>query len=143
MLCLIIGLGALVLVNVFSAVTSSNTVPETRADKTSFGLGANELKPPECAGMGLTNVVDIGAGETGTAANDLILGTSAGDSIIQGGAGDDCILGGGGDERWWLFIWWPGIVGGDGDDVIIGGPGNDGCYGGNGSNTYYGCETIY
>jgi len=133
----------LVLFNVFSALTASNTVPPTRADKESFGLGANELKPPQCAGMGLSNVVDYGAGENGTDANDLILGTPGQDTGIQGGAGNDCILAGAGDDRWWLFIWWPGVYGGDGDDVIIGGPGNDVCYGGAGSNTYYGCETIW
>ena len=138
---ILIGFFTLIVISVFNAVAASNTVPVTHADKDSFGLGVTELTPPQCAGMGLTNIVDYGAGQNGTAGNDLILGTYDGDTGINGGAGNDCILGGGGDDRWWLFIWWPGLSGGDGNDVIIGGPGTDVCYGGGGSDTYYGCET--
>jgi len=139
---IIIGLFTLVVISVFNAVAASNTVPVTHADKDSFGLGVTELTPPQCVGMGLTNIVDVSAGETGTGANDLILGTAAGDPWIQGGAGNDCILGGGGnDRRFFLFFWIWGLDGGDGNDVIIGGPGTDVCYGGGGSDTYYGCET--
>ena len=104
---------------------AANTIPASRADKNSFGLGVTELTPPECAGMGLTNIVDIGAGETGTSANDLILGTDKNDTEIRGGAGNDCILGGKGHERQKIDkVWGPGIFGEEGDDVIIGGPGN-------------------
>ena len=142
-LFLMMGVAGLVLVSVFISVTASNTVPGTKADKNSIGLGANELKPPQCAGMGLTNVVDIGAGETGTAANDLILGTDKADAEIRGGAGDDCILGGKGNDRQKIGPdWVPGLYGEEGDDVLIGGPGNkDICEGGPGNDTYYSCET--
>ena len=94
---------------------------------------------PQCAGMGLTNIVDVGAGQSGTGANELILGTANSDALIQGGAGNDCILGGGGDNR--FFFIFGGLEGGDGDDVIIGGPGKDHCDGGDGTDTYIGCET--
>ncbi len=134
----------LVIVSVTNAFSAANTIPQTRADKNSIGLGVNELQPPECVGLGLTNIVDIGAGETGTSANDLILGTANSDAVIRGGAGNDCILGGAGNERrWFIFLWIPGIFGDEGNDVIIGGPGTDVCYGGAGTDTYYSCETTY
>lgn len=134
-----------VIVFVFNAYTAANTVPLTRADKDSIGVGVNELQPPECVGLGLTNIVDIGAGETGTSANDLILGTDKADAEIRGGEGNDCILGGKGNERQRSGTEWvPGIYGDGGDDVLIGGPGNqDYCDGGTGSNTYYGCEVCF
>jgi len=140
----IIGIFALVVISVFNAVAATNTVPTSHADTDSMGLGVTELTPPQCAGMGLTNIVDVSAGESGTAANDLILGTSGSDSLISGGAGDDCILGGAGNDRRRFFFWWIwGLDGGDGDDVLIGGPGTDVCYGGAGTDAYYGCETTY
>ena len=135
----------LVIISALTAYTAANTVPLTYADKDSIGVGVNELQPPECVGMNLTNIVDIGAGETGTSANDLILGTDKNDAEIRGGAGDDCILGGKGNERQKIGKdWGPGIFGEGGNDVIIGGPGNhDHCDGGPGSDTYYSCETTY
>lgn len=135
----------LVVITVIGAFAAANTVPSTLADKNSIGLGVNELQPPECVGLGLTNIVDIGAGETGTSANDLILGTDKGDAEIRGGAGNDCILGGKGNERQKIGKdWGPGIFGEEGNDVIIGGPGNhDYCDGGPGNDTYYSCETTY
>jgi len=140
----ILGMGFLILLPVLSAYTAGNTVSPSRADKNSIGLGVNELQPPECVGLGLTNIVDVGAGQNGTAANDLILGTPGNDTNIRGGGGNDCILGGGGnDRRWFLFFWLPGLWGEDGNDVIIGGPGTDSCYGGAGTDTYYSCETTY
>ena len=133
----------LVLLSVLGAFTAANTVPNTRADKDSIGTTANQLKPSECDDINLTNIVDIGAGETGTSANDLILGTDKDDEEIRGEAGDDCILGGKGNERQKSGKdWIPGIYGGGGNDVIIGGPGNkDMCDGGTGTDTFYSCET--
>ncbi len=95
--------------------------------------------------MGLTNIVDYGAGQNGTSGNDLILGTYDGDTVINGGAGNYCTLRGKGHERQKIGKdWGPGIFGEDGDDVIIGGPGNhDHCDGGPGNDTYYSCETSY
>jgi hypothetical protein len=140
----IIGLLAVfVLTGVFSAISAANTVPVTWANKNDLGINANAIKPWECAGIKLTNIVDIGAGQTGTSANDLILGTDKADPEIRGGAGDDCILGGKGNERQKIGQdWGPGIFGEEGNDVIIGGPGNnDHCDGGPGNDTYYSCET--
>jgi Ca2+-binding RTX toxin-like protein len=139
------GFIALGLVGVFSAFTASNTVPATRADVDSISITANQLKPWECSGLNLTNIVIVADGETGTSANDLILGTDKNDPEIRGGAGDDCILGGKGNERQRIGPdWYPGLYGEDGNDVLIGGEGNnDYCDGGPGSDTYYTCEVTY
>ena len=144
-LSIVIIFSIIVFTNVFAAITASNTVPDTLADKNSYGVSANVLKPAECSGINLTNIVDVGAGETGTPANDLILGTDKADAEIRGGAGDDCILGGKGNERQKIDkVWSPGLYGDAGNDVLIGGPGNqDYCDGGDGTDTYYSCETTY
>lgn len=130
---------------VFTAVAAAINLPTVRADQDTFNLTADDLKPPECNGITLTNIVDVGAGETGTPANDLILGTDKSDAEIRGGAGDDCILGGKGDERQKIGKdWGPGLFGEEGNDVLIGGPGShDHCDGGVGTDTYYSCETTY
>ena len=130
---------------VFTAVAASNTLPSIRVDEDSFPVTADDLKPPECNGITLTNIVDVGAGETGTPNNDLILGTDKNDAEILGGAGDDCILGGKGNERQRVGTEWvPGLYGEDGNDILIGGPGNnDYCDGGDGTDTYYSCEVTY
>jgi len=141
----ILGFAVIIAISVFSALAATNTVPDAWADQSSMNVSADLLKPSECSGITLTNIVDIGAGETGTSANDLILGTDKADAEIRGGAGDDCILGGKGNERQRIDkVWGPGIFGEEGDDVIIGGPGNhDHCDGGPGNDTYYSCETTY
>jgi len=140
-----LGIGLLILVPVLSAYTAANTVSTSWADQNTLGLNADELAPPECSGMGLTNIVSIEAGETGTPGNDLILGTDKNDAEIRGGAGDDCILGGKGNERQKIGKdWGPGLFGDEGNDVLIGGPGNhDHCDGGDGTDTYYSCEVTY
>jgi Ca2+-binding RTX toxin-like protein len=144
LIVVIIGATVLILLPVMNAFTAANTVPLSRADKDSIGLGVNELQPPQCVGLGLTNIVDVSAGENGTSANDLILGTPGNDIGVRGGAGNDCILGGGGNDRLFiLFFYLPGLWGEDGNDVIIGGPGADVCAGGAGSDTFYSCETTY
>ena len=84
-------------------------------------MTAEELRPAECAGLMLTNVVTGAGAITGTAGNDLILGSGGADTI-DGGGGNDCILGGGGDDQ---------LDGGEGTDV---------CLGGAGSNTFSNCE---
>lgn len=138
------GILLMILVTVMSAVAATNTVDTSRADANQRGIAADDLKPQECSGIAIDNVVDVGAGESSTAGNDLVLGTPGNDGLIHGGGGDDCILGGGGnDRRFFLFIPLPGLHGGEGDDVLIGGPGSDVCYGASGSDTYYGCEVEY
>ena len=109
---LCVAIGALGLYVGTPAYTANNIVPATNAGQSSIAISADTLKPPECAGITLTNLV---VGTIGTAANDLILGTAAGD-IMSGGAGNDCMLGGGGNDI---------MDGSTGTDVCIGGPGAD------------------
>lgn len=105
----------LVWVSAVTAIAATNTVPETKADRSSAGIGVNQLKPPACRGLFLSGIVS-GSGEiTGTEGNDLILG-GPGPDTIDGLGGNDCILGGGGDDI---------IAGGEGTDVCLGGPGSD------------------
>jgi hypothetical protein len=93
------------------AFTASNVVASSRRTNQTRAMIANELKPADCNGINLTNIV-VG---TGTAGSDLILGTSSGETI-QTGNGDDCALGGGGNDT---------FVDSGGTDVCIGGPGTD------------------
>jgi Ca2+-binding RTX toxin-like protein len=123
----IVGLFVLALGSVVAMSAAANSVPSTSAGRATESITPNDLKPPECAGMDLTNLV---TGTVGTGSNDLILGDD-GANIIDGGGGSDCILGGGGIDT---------LSGGAGDDVLIGGPGTDTCIGGLGSNSYYSCE---
>jgi Ca2+-binding RTX toxin-like protein len=113
---------AVVLTVASTAQTSANTVAATKAIDSSRPIGANDLKPPECAGLTLTAIVTGSGTITGTSANELIVG-SAGVDNINGGFGNDCILGGGGNDA---------INGGSGTDVCLGGPGTD---------TFSNCET--
>ena len=101
------------------AFTASNTVPATHAGRQQFTINANALKPAACAALNLTAIV---IGNTGTAANELVLGSAVADTMT-GKGGNDCILGGGGNDS---------ITGGAGTDVCIGGPGTD---------TFATCET--
>ena len=102
-----------------AAFTASNTVPATNVGSQSFAIGAQDLAPPQCAGMGLTAIV---TNLNGSGANELVLGTAGADSITARG-GNDC------------------VVGGDGDDTLNGGAGTDVCIGGPGTDTFSGCET--
>ncbi len=107
-------------------------VPTTRLDDVGpLRVSPNQLKPDECGGIPLTNIVVASGGTaTGTNGNDLILGT-AGSNWLEGLGGDDCIVAGAGLDVLW---------GDDGDDVLIGGPGLDLCFGGPGFDLLYGCE---
>ena len=84
---------------------------------------ANDVAPAAmCNGLVVT--VDLAAGDTATAGNDVILGTSNAD-IISGLGGDDTICGEGGDD---IISGQAGndtILGGDGADVVNGGAGDD------------------
>jgi Ca2+-binding RTX toxin-like protein len=112
MTLVLIGLSAV------SAVAASNTVPASNLDDDSFGITANDLKPSECAGINLTNVVVVSGIGAGTSGNDLILGSTGGDWMF-GRGGDDCIIAGGGDDR---------IFGNNGTDVCNGGAGSDNAF---------------
>lgn len=109
--------------NISIGLSGANSVPVTHLGSTSFIINANALKPVECAGIALNNII-IGSGNIqGSSQNDLILGSSGKDKI-NGKGGTDCILGGGGDDD---------IAGTGSGDVCIGGPGND---------TFSKCSTI-
>lgn len=110
------------------AVAAANTVPPSRAGESVDAVDPNDLKPPECAGIYIENLV-VGSGSfAGTGQNDLILG-SAGPDTIDGRGGQDCILGGAGNDV---------LRGQGGNDVILGGPGNDVLIGGGGYDVCYG-----
>lgn len=103
-----------------------------------------------CKGVAVT--VDIGAGESPTEGDDVILGTSGddvidalgGDDIICAGAGRDHVIGGPGDD----IIFGEGdddqLFGDADDDTVHGGAGGaDLCHLGTGDDTEGdGCETI-
>jgi Ca2+-binding RTX toxin-like protein len=98
---------------------STNALSGSSAGTSAQSIGANDLKPPTCAGVTLTTLI---AGTIGTAGNDLVLG-SASPELLTGSTGNDCILGGGGA------------------DIIDGGLGTDVCVGGPGTDTFLNCET--
>ena len=85
-----------------------------------------DFAPSECNGRVVT--VDLGAGDTPTAGDDVILGT-AGDDVINSLAGNDTICGGPGDDE---------LTGGPGADTILGGGGTDTINGQGGDDTLQG-----
>lgn len=107
-----VGVLGLLLILIAVVATAANTVPASNLGSSSTAITANTLKPAACNGITLTNIV---IGNTGGAANELVLGSAAGDAM-NGGGGNDCILGGGSADF---------IAGGAGTDVCIGGPGGD------------------
>jgi Ca2+-binding RTX toxin-like protein len=117
-----IAAGAVLLALLAFAFSASNTVPASHAGQSAQSIGAQDIAPPQCAGMGLTTVITNGAG---TAGNDLVLGTAVGETL-NGNNGNDCLVGGGGD------------------DTLRGGAGTDVCIGGGGANEKFNqCETTY
>ena len=117
-LVLVGGLAALT-ASVLVALTGANTVPTSRAGDSSRTVGANDLKPSQCAALSLTGTV---TGTMGTAGNDLLIGGTGAETML-GQGGDDCVLGGGGI------------------DVVDGGAGTDVCLGGPGLDSFLNCET--
>lgn len=119
----VVVLGVLVLSSMISAMAASNAVPQTGLDEIRHSTTVNELKPPQCDSLDLTNLIVATGMISGTAENDLILG-SAGDDTISGEGGNDC------------------IVSGSGDDILSGDSGTDVCIGGNGSDILFdSCES--
>jgi hypothetical protein len=138
---LVLTVSLLALLGAGSALAASNTVPASRLDNITQGIGVPDLAPPECAAIasGLSNLVIIGSGSPGNG-SDLIIGTSGADTITAG-RGSDCIVAGGGDDT---------VNGNQGSDVLLGGPGNDdldggagtdACHGGPGTDTVQRCES--
>ena len=134
-----LGLLALILLSAVLALAATNTVPESGADETNRSITANDLKPPECAGLNLVEIRSGGGGGGNT--NSLILGT-AGNDNIRGRGGSDCILGGSGNDTLDGDQGNDVVLGGAGDDTLIGGPGTDDCDGESGIDTFHNsCET--
>lgn len=103
-------------------MAAPNNLDAGHLDQSFSPITADDLKPPECAGLPLTEIVTGSGRITGTPGNDLLLG-SAGPDEIDGRPGDDCLLGGAGN------------------DTLDGGPGTDVCLGGSGANVFRRCET--
>jgi len=114
-----------------TARAASNVLPSPagRLDDQVLPVDINQFKPPECAGITVTNLVvasDSGGlfnVAVGTEENDLILGTDGWDRL-EGRGGDDCIVGGDGFDL---------LYGDAGNDVILGGAGLDYLDGGSGT----------
>jgi hypothetical protein len=119
---MLFGLIVLILVSVITAFAASIQIVPSKMGIESIPVSAEDLKPPACYALYLTNIVRGAGTITGTNGNDLIMGSSESD-IIDGGGGDDC------------------IVGGDGDDSIDGNSGTDICIGGAGNDNFSNCET--
>ena len=115
------GLFALILVSITSVFAAGITMPSSNVGQESIPVMAEDIKPPACTSLYLTNIVSGSGTFMGTAANDLIIGSSGVDTI-DGLGGNDCILGGGGD------------------DILTGNEGTDVCIGGAGTNTLVTCE---
>jgi len=108
-------LGAILVVS-YTAFSAANSIPLTRLGLTTQAITANQLKPPQCSAISVTNIIYCTGGIcNGTNASDLIFGTS-GDDDIRGGQGNDCILGLDGNDR---------LVGNQGTDVCVDVPGTD------------------
>ena len=132
---------ALITVNAVSAFAAANSVPSSRLDDDSFSIAANDLKPPECSSLNLTNIVVIAGNGSGTNANDLILGSPGGDNL-RGSDGDDCIVGGGGDDSLDGQKVNDILLGQDGNDSLRGSQQTDICDGGAGTDSgHNSCET--
>jgi Ca2+-binding RTX toxin-like protein len=101
------------------AFTAANSVPSSSVGRSQRGITAQDLAPPQCAGMNLVNVVTNG---NGTNQRDLVLGGPGGDTLT-GAQQPDCLVGGAGRDR------------------LRGGGGNDVCIGGGGADTFNNCET--
>lgn len=132
---------ALVLLGISSAFAASNVIYESGADDDSFTISANDLKPSQCGGLNLTNVVSGSGFIVGTNANDLILGSSSGD-IVFARQGDDCVVTGAGNDILRGNNDNDYLLAGSGDDDLRGNTGTDVCNGQSGSDSgHSSCET--
>ena len=129
----LLGIVALILLSTISALAATNTVEDSGLSNSTHQATAEQLKPAACNGITLDNIV-VGSGTFGDSPGNssLMLG-SPGNDRINGNNRNDCILGGAGNES--VFIFFPGINGGPGNDVLLGGPGFDVLNGGPGVDT--------
>ncbi len=122
----LMGLAVILLFSIGVAMTAANSVSTSGLALQTVNITADQMKPPECAGLALTTIVAYPAPASGAA--NLVLGTSAGETISSLG-GNDCILGGSGDDD---------LLGGNGTDILLGGLGNDTLRGGTSADNLYG-----
>ncbi len=115
-----------------------NTVPLSRLDEDYFVPDPNQMKPDECGGITVQNlVVASGLLGQGTPNNDLLLGSLTGFQLqtLAGDQGDDCIVAAANTLNF--------LLGNEGNDVLIGHPSSiDTCFGGPGNDLFYNCEIV-
>ena len=121
-----------------TTTTTTTTVPTTTPP----------VAGPTCNNLPVT--VNIAAGETPTAGDDVIRGT-AGDDVINGLGGndticalqgDDTINGGDGFDKIFAGAGNDTLIGGVGNDLLIGGAGNDTINGNNGNDRIQGGDGV-
>ena len=137
---------------VFDNSSGSDAIGNYRLNAVGNIVGVSNT-PTTCNGLAIT--VDIGAGDTPTTGDDVILGTAGADTInslagndticalggddnINAGGGDDWIDAGAGDDRVLATAGDDMIFGGTGDDEILAGSGNDIVEGEEGDDTLFG-----
>lgn len=124
------------------ASTAANLTPNSSVAEQATAVTVQDMAPPECFGMALTNLVSGAGTLTGTGANDLITGSACAD-VIDGAGGDDCIVGGGGIDDLTGGTGNDVLLGGADDDALDGGGETDSCYGGGqAGDTFNNCSTI-
>lgn len=119
--------GFIVLIAVLGLVhgsTTANSIPPSRAGISYHPTTAQQLAPPECAGMPLASVAWRDTGTlNGTNGSELLIG-SENTARIGGRGGDDCL-----------------VIGSGNNNRLDGGPGNDVCIG-NPTTRFDNCEVV-
>ena len=138
-------LGLYDLVAIYDAALTGNEVTQN------FNRGSQpELLAtgPQCYGLDVT--VDLAAGDSPTAGDDVILGTPAddlivaleGNDIICGEGGNDTINAGPGNDTVLASDGDDTVFGLDGDDIVHAGAGNDQVIGGDGNDSIEGGDGL-
>jgi Ca2+-binding RTX toxin-like protein len=145
---LLLSLLFLGMISAGTALAGANFVPATHIGAyTGPTIGANDLKPDECASINLDEITAGSGTINGTRSNNLILGSNIADTINSNNQGSKwltvCIMAGAGNDTINGSKKAEIILGGTGDDIIDGGGGYDICYGGGGNDTFYNCEETY
>jgi len=97
------------------ALTASNAVPGSRADRAASAITVNALKPEACDTLTLGGITTGSGVLNDGAGNNLVLGSTVADTM-RGNGGNDCLVGGAGIDS---------LRGDGGTDVCIGGLGVD------------------
>ncbi len=124
--------------SIVSIPVAEGTAYRFKVDGSAAATGAFELTvelDALCNNLPVTIYLD--RGESGTAANDVILGTAAGE-VISGLGGDDTICGLGGADTITADGGLDTIYGGGGADIIHGGDEADVIFGGSGDDVIHG-----